>query len=174
MGDITSTSFGLLIGFLLPGLTALYGLTFWSKNAKETYRILLTTQSNVGLFLAILLAGIAVGLMLTLLRWVAFEKVLCKADRLDTGNFKNLREKERLEAFRAAADEHYRYHQFWGGMTFTVPFLAIGWLREVWGGLSPLFATGMVAALIGLELLTVCGARAAYRLYVHRSNNIMK
>ena len=30
MKDVTSTSFGLLIAFLLPGLAAFYGLSLWS------------------------------------------------------------------------------------------------------------------------------------------------
>ena len=173
MGDITSTSFGLVIAFLLPGLAVLYGLTFWSENAKKTYQSLLSAQSNVGLFLLVMLAGVAVGLMLTLVRWLVFEFLLCK-EHLDTANFKNLHQKERLDAFRAAADEHYRYHQFWGGMALALPVIAIGWLKQLWDGVG--LSTFILATIgiVGVEILTVCGATAAYKNYVRRGNLIMK
>src|SRR5882757_4441646 len=121
--DVTSTSFGLVIAYLLPGLAGLACLPFWSQRAKSVLDTFTKTESNVGLFLLVVMVGLAIGLMIAALRWVIYELLLCRSYRLRPEDFAHLGvDEKRLEAFTAAVDAHYRYHQFWGGMSVAIPF----------------------------------------------------
>ena len=173
MTDITSTSFGLVIAFVLPGLTGLLSLSFWSVSVLGIFRAFLTAESNVGLFLLVLLTALTTGLLITVVRWVVFECWICRSDRLQPADFASLGRKDRLEAFRAAVDEHYRYHQFWGGMTVALLMFYAGWLHSVHLALDCLTTLWSFLLFLGLEVLTVVAARAAYRNYVARSRSIM-
>jgi hypothetical protein len=173
MPDITSTSFGLLIAFLLPGLAGLYSFGFWSARVRRAFDTLWTAQSNVGAFLLVLLCALTVGLLITVVRWIVFECLLCKKHRLTGQDFGKLSTDGKLSSFRALADEHYRYHQFWGGMCVAMPPLFIGLVRDNYtnlGGLELiLFAIGFTV----LELLTAVAACHAYRNYVDRGKSIL-
>jgi hypothetical protein len=46
MKDVTSTSFGLVIAFLLPGLAALGSLIFWSADTKSEWQEFAKAPNN--------------------------------------------------------------------------------------------------------------------------------
>jgi len=82
MNDATSTSFGLLIAFLLPGLAGLYAVTFWSADASALFENFLKVHSDVGYFLFMVLAALTVGLFVAMLRSFLFEFWLCRRFKL--------------------------------------------------------------------------------------------
>jgi hypothetical protein len=191
MKDVTSTSFGLVIAFLLPGLSALACLPFWSADSKSLLQEFVKAPNNVGLFLLVLLAGLACGLQVSVLRWVLFEKILCRKHKLDLHKFQNLKE-EKLEAFRAAADEHYRYHQFWGGTAIVLPVFFFSLLKSqtgtsslvyyfwdsLWGNLAspPISLEQFIlesSFFVFMEILTIWAACAAFRFYINRGTAIL-
>jgi len=172
MKDVTSTSFGLLIAFLLPGLAALYAFSLWPGPIQSQFQVFLTAESNVGLFLLVILAAITVGLQVAAVRWVVFELLFCRMHRLSKAAFSSLGDPGKLAAFRAATDEHYRYHQFWGGMTIVLPILYFGlrvpssnssWAKSYW--------TAVVFVI--LEVITFAAAIEAYSRYASRANKIL-
>jgi hypothetical protein len=173
MKDVTSTSFGLLIAFLLPGLAALYAFSLWPGPIQSLFQVFLTAESNVGLFLLVILAAIALGIQVTAIRWVLFELLFCRRHRLSKEAFSNLGDPGKLAAFRAATDEHYRYHQFWGGLTIVLPILYLGlrspssnsaWAKSCW--------TAVVFMV--LEVITFAAAIEAYSRYASRANKILQ
>jgi hypothetical protein len=194
MKDITSTSFGFLIAYLLPGLVVLYAFSLWLDPIQSQLKVFLTADANVGLFLLVILTAIALGLQLTAVRWVVFELLLFKAllkivirkfkrwskkhrlseqFRLSEDDFSSLGVPGKLEAFRAATDEHYRYHQFWGGMTIVLPVLYFAlrsspsyssWTKSCWS----------VAVFVIIEIITFSAAIKAYSRYASRGNKIME
>jgi len=173
MKDVTSTSFGLLIAFLLPGLVGLYALSFWWTTLRRVFDTFLTVESNVGLSVMVLLAALALGLQVTVLRWVIFECWICKKDRLVPTDFAALGGESKLSSFRAAVDEHYRYHQFWGGMVLVIPVLWLAIVWEYWGGLTKLEISLCSAALVAVEAITALAAREAFHKYVTRAKYIL-
>ena len=172
--DITSTSFGLLIAYLLPGLVTLFGLSFWVPALRSMFEAFVTGASDLSLFLLVTLLSIATSLQVTLIRWVLFEELLCRRDRLSPEDFKGMSSEGHFNAFRGAVDEHYRYHQFWGSMVIALPILFIGWARESHAFAS--FWTGLLllTLFLVLEGLTFFGAVKAYTNYVYRARSIMK
>jgi len=175
MKDVTSTAFGLLIAFLLPGFVGLYTLTFWSPTVRHVFDNFQTAQSTVGLSLLVVLAALAAGLEITALRWVLFESWRSKRSRLKSTDFALLGLDEgRLSAFRAAVDEHYRYHQFWGGMSIVMPFFYFGLQRGSCADL-PMACGGWGLFLFSVvEAVTIVAACEAYRMSVGRAKEIMK
>ncbi len=174
MKDITSTSFGIAIAFFLPGLAGFYSLSFFSQSIAQLFKTFLTTQSNFGLFLLVIAASIIIGLQVTLVRWFIFEFWLCRSYDLDQSYFENLGiDEKKMTAFKAVVDEHYRYHQFWGGMAVIIPIFGSGWLITGWSKLMLFQVVLSIVGLILIEILTGWAAVVAYRLYVIRAKKIL-
>jgi hypothetical protein len=173
MKDVTSTSFGLLIAFLLPGLAGLYSVSFWSPAVRRLFQTFLTLQSNVGLSILVLLAALTVGLLITVVRWWIFERGLSRKYTLAPSEFAKLDTDSKLSSFRAAVDENYRYHQFWGGMFVVIPSLFIGALKESWAALTICDIGLSLAALLVMEVITGIAAHVAYRNYGTRAKHIL-
>lgn len=173
MKDVTSTSFGLLIAFLLPGLAGLYSISFWSLRIRTVFETFLTAQSNVGLSILVLLAGLTVGLIVTVLRWGIFECGVSRKYSLGAAEFAKLDSDSKLASFRAAVDEHYRYHQFWGGMFVVFPFLFIGALKEYWSAMTDARVVLFFVALVIMEIITGVAAHVAFKNYGTRAKHIL-
>jgi hypothetical protein len=134
MKDLTVTSFGLVIAYLLPGLIGLYGLSFWSKAFDRMFSTFLTSESNLGLFLIVVLASLAVGLFANGVRWLLFEMLFCTKYRTQGALHQALSGERKLSAYRLVIDETYRYHQWWGGAGVVIPVGYLGWM---WGTGAP-------------------------------------
>ena len=171
MKDIGSTSFGLVIAFLLPGFAGMFAMGFWAPPVAQLFSQFLEAESNVGRFLLIIVCSLVVGLEVSLLRWLLFERFLCQKHKREHANYHSLRDQPTLAGFRAAVDEHYRYHQFWGGMAIVTPAIAWGITTQQSGCLYRLL---IVSGFLALEGLNIVGARDAYIKYVDRSNKIVQ
>lgn len=170
--DATSTSFGLVIAFLLPGLVAVGTFALWEDNVRQLLATFLTAESNVGLFLLVLLAALVIGLEISALR-SAIVRFTLRSLKLGPEGFAALADAARLQAFRAATDEHYRYHQCWGGIALVLPVAFVGWLTRI-ESLSLFSSPVRLVAFALLECVTVFAAINEYRYYVERSNQILE
>jgi hypothetical protein len=174
--ELTITSFGLIIAYLLPGLIGLYGMSFWFPRIGAAFQTFLTSESNVGLFLLIVLGALAVGLLIHGIRWIIVE-VWCSGKdlRLDPELFARLSGERKMPAFRTAVDEIYRYHQWWGGMAIAGPVLFFGWLNSpdsVQDGLSRSWYLWL--AFLALQALVMYAAWRVWGMYVTRLQLILK
>jgi hypothetical protein len=169
--DVTTTSFGLVIAYLLPGLAGLFSLSFSFEAVKALFDKFATAESNLGLFLLVVLASVAVGLQVSIFRWFLFEKAPWIKLRLQTKDLANLGIKDKHTAFRTIIDEQYRYHQFWGGMTIVQVPLFIGWIlqeRAQWW-----VVVGSAAIACVLEICTFWAATEAYNRYITRATALL-
>ena len=169
MKDITTTTFGLMIAYLLPGLFGLYTCSFWSPTIRSQFELFSKAASNAGLFFLILLFALLVGLQLTAFRWVIFELLLCRRTALKRDEFTQLKTKEQIEVFSVMLDENFRYHQFWGGIAPVVPAFFLGLCREYGVALWSLVALQWFVAFLVVEAVTVAAAIEAYTRYVARA-----
>jgi hypothetical protein len=166
--DVTSTSFGLVIAYLLPGFVALFSLSFWFDSAQRAFHTFLTSQSNVGLFLFLLLGGLALGLAVNAVRLALYELLLGRIKRLygerpTREQLARLSEADNFAAFRAAIDELYRYHQFYGGTTLAGPALFVGWLNSL--DVSSWAETALIAGFAVAELTLVVATISTLRSF---------
>jgi|ERR1017187_2405540 hypothetical protein len=173
--DITITSFGLVIAYMLPGLLGLYGLSFWFPTLRTTFSTFLTADSNIGLFLIVVMASLIVGLFAHGIRWIFFEVWCAGTARFDTALYAKLSGERKLEAFRTAVDEFYRYHQWWGGAAVVAPIGYLGWL--VSSDASPFsltYKTVLSLCFVALEALAIFAAWRLWVLSVQRIGWVLK
>ena len=178
MKDITSTSFGLMIAYLLPGLVGLASLAFWSSTVRNVLEAFLRTESSIGLFLLVILVALIIGLLVTVFRYFIYEwfiyKIVCKNQPLGSTDFGAIGTQDaKLAAFRAAVDEHYRYHQFWGGMTIVLLLFCIGLFNYHFNEIDFFKLMSIIVGFILLEVILGVAALEAYKQYVTRAKSIM-
>ncbi len=174
MKDISSTTFGFLIAYLLPGITGLFVISLWSEPLGEVFTTFTTSESNIGLFLLVVLFAIVVGLQISIFRWLLYEEWICRGSKLEPEDFKNLGDEFKFAAFRATADEHYRYHQFWGAISIILPFFFIKWSNQIILDASTCAKVGFWLSAACVEIITILAARKALLLYVDRATRILR
>jgi hypothetical protein len=172
MKDVTSTSFGYLIAFLLPGLFGLYAVSYWLPQVGILWQPILKADATVGPSVVLLLVAVGMGVLLSAARWLIFEKGLYRKHCLTADQYRGL-DSGKLTLFKTFAEEHYRYHQFYGGCFVALLILAPAWLRNHWS----LSCGRMAGAIVGFLLLGLFLERAgsdAYHKYVDRCKAIAK
>src|SRR5262249_5717061 len=87
MNDVTSTTFGLIIGFLLPGVAGLWALGPWFPPVATAFAKVQDAKTDIGLSLLGLMAALGTGLIVTLFRWLLFEQLFCRRHCLGTNDF---------------------------------------------------------------------------------------
>lgn len=173
MKDVTSTSFGYVIAFLLPGLIGLYGLGYWSETMHGLLEPAFSATATVGPSVILLLGALAIGLCISALRCFVFEKACCHKHHFPKDMFAKLCEGDRLTSFRAVVDEHYRYHQFYGGCFLAVIILYVGWIWRSHPVLTHAEFIMLSISFITLEVLLFLTAVDAYRKYIERGKTIV-
>jgi hypothetical protein len=169
--DVTSTSFGLIIAYLLPGFCAFFALSFWWPQVADIFSKFLEAESNIGLFLFVIVCSLIAGLEISIFRWILFERWLCRKSQLDRTKFAHLGVDAKLTAFRAAVDEHYRYHQFWGGMAVAIPFIGLGLIKDVSAVCEQM---GLGCGFLLVEIVTIFAGCSAFQNYVDRATHILE
>jgi hypothetical protein len=137
MKDLTSTSIGYVMAFLLPGLVALFGISYWSDTLDHLLKLETLTSTAIGQLFFILLSALTLGLIVSSVRCLVFEKWLfqrCKRFenyRFAKNLFSSLLNEDRLSVFAALVDQHYRYHQFYGGLFVANFIVAFAWWHRL-------------------------------------------
>ena len=172
--DLSSTSFGYIIAFLLHGLLGLYGLSLWSKSIEALIKPATSIDATVGPSFLVLLAALTTGLIIGAIRFYLYEKWICKNHHFPPDLFTKLGIGEKLIVFRAVVDEHYRYHQFFGGCSVSLLIVFPRWLWNAWPALTCASAILVIVAFIFLEIVLGAAARDALIFYVRRGNDIVQ
>jgi len=131
--DITSTFFGLLVGYIAPGLASLHAISLRSSRVSEFFN---SAKHAEGFFL-ILLASLVIGTLLNGLHLVGLHQACNKKWKLlwtwelgwkvEENNFRKLQNAEKLACYLAVVSEYYRAHQFFGTMVLVIPMYYLGW-----------------------------------------------
>ena len=173
MSEFGSTTFGYVIAYLLPGLTASVSGAFFSSHIAHLFSRVIDDQ-NLPLGLMGSLAAIAVGLFLSLFRALIFEEWLWRSERLSADDYASLASDDQVyKAYDRVTDEAYRFHQFWGGMALALPMLAVG-IAIGGTGITTGERTMVLFAIAGCEAGAIWGATVCYRRYLVRVQRVLK
>jgi hypothetical protein len=63
------------------------------------------------------------------LRWLIFERTLCRKYKVAPKVFSQSGTAPQLQSFLMIIEETFRYHQFYGSLAIVMPFLYLSWLR---------------------------------------------
>ena len=75
MKDVTSNNFGVLIAYLVPGATALWGLSSFSPSMRAWFASTPADAPTISGFLYLTVASLAVGMTVTAIRWACVDLV---------------------------------------------------------------------------------------------------
>jgi hypothetical protein len=125
--DVTEKNFGVIIAFLLPGFLLLWGLSY-SRTDLASWLLNMSNKDAplIGSFLYATIASLALGLLISAVRLAVFDGFLYRITRLRPPdiNSAKLKNKETLEAFNAAIENHYRYYQYYANSLIAIALAA--------------------------------------------------
>lgn len=147
----------------------MFAISFFAPPVHQLFLQFIEAESNVGRFLLMILCSLVVGLEVSVVRWIVFEQILCRKYKRDKSIYRHLSTDSKLSAFRAAVDEYYRYHQFWGGMAVVTPFIAWGLVSQT----SKAPAHWLAGTFAVLEIINISGGWSAYKNYIDSANKIL-
>jgi hypothetical protein len=169
MEEHLEQNFGLIIAYLLPGFVGVAGLGEVSGHVATWLSLNPTTDPTVAGFLFVGLASLALGLLLSGVRWVVVDSshhwTGIRPPNLD---FRNLQ--DNLLAYNLAVEHNYRYYQFYANMLVAIALLCIchGIATRSW----PLTWAGTVGILC-LESILWYASRDCLRRYYTRVSQIL-
>ncbi len=124
MKDVTSNNFGVLIAYLVPGATALWGLSSFSQSLRAWIAATPSDAPTISGFLYLTVASLAVGMTVTAIRWACVDLVHTAtgltAPELDFSLLPG-----KVDAFNLLIEIHYRHYQFYSNMFVAT---AITWI----------------------------------------------
>lgn len=149
MQNLSRGNFGLVIAYLLPGLTALSGIAIFSPMVRLWLVGPPMESPTVAGFLYVTLASLGAGLVVNTIRWAIVDAIHHRTGlSKPQWNFAHLQ--ANLAAFEAAVENHYRHYQSLGGM-----FIATAWTYGcflVSGGVESQNAW-LILAFLALEVV---------------------
>lgn len=167
MNDVSTKNFGLLIAYLLPGVTALWGIGYISETVRAWLGTPPTNTPTVGGFLYVTLASIAAGLTVSTIRWAIIDTIHhCTGVPRPKWDFSRLQ--ANVAAFEVTVEHKYRYAQFYGNGLISLVFVY----------LTRRFSLGFWSTPVGwidvafflLAVILFAGSRDTFRRYILRGN----
>jgi len=121
MKDVSDKNFGVIIAFLLPGFLLLWGLSY---SVTDVATWLAKSSRNdapsIGGFLYATLASLALGLMISAVRWLIVDSVLGWVTSLPRIDFAKLKDKDAFATFQGIVENHYKYYQYYSNTLIAI------------------------------------------------------
>lgn len=171
MNDVTTSNFGLLIAYILPGSVALWGIGELWPTAHAWFGDSTAQSPTVGGFLYVTLAAVGVGLFVSTVRWAIVDRIHHRTG-IEQPRWDFAYLNSSLSAFELLVASHYRYYQFYAntfvavGLTFCATVLAVQSVRE--------HLILAVAGTAGVEIVLWLGSRDTLRKYYRRGEALMR
>jgi len=170
MKEVSSSNFGLLIAFILPGFTALWGASFISPLLRSWLGGADATGPTVGGFLYVTLASVAAGLIVSTVRWAIIDSIHhCTGLPQPTWDFSRLQ--ENVAAYKVLHEIHYKFYQFNSNTLVSLLFVYIA--RRIhlgfWTAALGWFDVGVLLLLV----IFYVGSRDTLRNFYGRVNDLL-
>lgn len=161
--DVTSKNFGLLIAYILPGFTVLWGLSQFSPTLREWISGSVSAGPTVGGFLYVTLASVMSGLSVSTVRWLLIDSVH-HATGLPRPAWDYSKLQAKIAGFDALVESHYRYYQWYSNMVIALVAYAI--CRHI--AMARILPDGPDAAALLLASLFAVASRETLSNYYRR------
>lgn len=171
MKTVTTSNFGLLIAYLLPGFIVLWGLSYSSPTvAAWLSPPALDGAATIGGFLYVTLASVVAGLTASTVRWAIIDTIHHRTGiPRRTWNFARLQ--KHYEAYTMLEHNHYRFYQAYANMAVALFFLfnARRWALGYWS-----IGFGWVdVGCIALSMVFLAGSRDTLAKYYDRVDQLL-
>lgn len=169
MASVSESNFGPLVAYLVPGATALAGLSPFSATLRNWFALAPAEVATIGGFLYLTIASLAAGMTISALRWVIVDTLHAHTD-LPPPTFNFSRLGQNVAAFELLISIHYRHYQFYANM-FVACAIAYAGFRAAVGTQIPL---GWIdVAFIALEFVFFAASRDTLRKYYERGQQLL-
>jgi hypothetical protein len=169
MPSLSNANFGPLIAYLIPGVTALLGISEFSPAVRAWFAAPPADAPTISGFLYLTVASLAVGMTVTAIRWAVVDTVHALTG-LPPPQLDFSRLAGKVDAFNLLISIHYVHFQFYSNM-FIATAIAYGCYRVHSGVFS---SPGWVDVLfIVLELIFFATSRDTLRKYYDRSRQLL-
>jgi hypothetical protein len=167
--DVTRGNFGLLIAYLLPGFTALLGISTTSEWVRSWLTTSASGSPTVGGFLYSTIASLIAGMLISTVRWAVVDRLHhATGIRPPRWHFKKLQ--DCLQAFELLVESHYRYYQFYANMATGGGVAYMLWRFHRIDNQSLI---AMDLGFLVAEWLLLLGSRDTLRKYYERGNQLI-
>lgn len=158
-----------LISYLVPGATALAGVSVFSPPLQAWFAITPADSPTVSGFLYLTLASLAAGMTVSAVRWALLDTLHTRTGlQIPPLDFSQLG--PNVEAFSLLIRIHYEHYQFYANM-FVALLIAYSCYRV---NLGTMLTMGWLdAAFIALELVFFCTSRDTLRKYYARGHQVL-
>lgn len=145
MKDLSGKNFGLLIAYIVPGAIVLVGLAAFSATVQAWLINPAKATPSIGGFLFVTLASVAAGMTASAVRWATIDR-LHHWTGIEKPTWDDSKLPDRLEAFEALVEAHYRYYQFHSNTLVAMLFSYAAW--------RPSLGSRPVGSDLGIVLLS--------------------
>ncbi len=169
MKDVTSNNFGVLIAYLVPGATALWGLSSFSPPVRAWFASTTQDAPTISGFLYLTLASLAVGMTVTAIRWACVDLVHA-ATGLTAPDLDFSRLPGKVDAYNLLIEIHYRHYQFYANMSVAT---AITWICHRISTSLACSITWIDPAFVLTETIFFLTSRDTLRKYHQRTQQLL-
>ena len=170
MREVSSSNFGFLIAFVLPGFTALWGATYISPVLRSWLIGADSTGPTVGGFLYVTLASVAAGITVSTVRWAVIDTVHGWTG-LPRPAWDFSRLQANLSAYKLLNEIHYKFYLFHGNslVSLVIVFIARRVHLGFWTAALGWFDIGILL----LAVIFYVGSRDTLRKFYGRVNDLL-
>lgn len=170
MKDGLGLNFGVVIAFLLPGFILLYGFSLVDDSVESAFMYTSTHDTGVGGFLFASLASLALGLMVSAVRWLILDHIFEWMGLSKTMDFSKLSDANKYNAFMGVVENHYRYFQYYSNTSISI---LIAWIVYVIAK-APVIPWEQTCGLLIVFIALLAGAHNAFKKYHERGSAILQ
>lgn len=167
---MSTSNFGILISYIVPGATVLWGANYVSPVVSNWLGGSSLLAPTVGGFLYATLAAVAAGVTVSTVRWMIIDTVH-RWTGLRRPDFDYAVLAERTAGFDLLVRHHYEYYKFHGNMLIALVFLAIARRYSLGFWDTPLDAVDL--GLVLLAVVFFMGSRNTLHSYYVRVRQLL-
>jgi len=167
--DVTSNNFGVLIAYLVPGATALWGLSSFSPSLRAWFASTPNDAPTISGFLYLTVASLAVGMTVTAIRWACVDLVHA-ATGLTAPDLDFSQLPGKVDAYNLLIEIHYRHYQFYSNMFVAT---AITWICFRISIRPPCQLSWIEPGFLMIEAIFFLTSRDTLRRYHFRTQQLL-
>jgi hypothetical protein len=168
--EVSPFNFGVVVAYLVPGFVVLWGFSFYSPVVRAWLSVPPGNLPTVGGLLYVTVASLAAGMTVSAIRWAVFDTLHHRTGLAPPQwNFATLPEK--LEAYQALIEIHYRYYQLHSHLLLA---LAFAYGARFFATPSGAYRVGVVDfGFIIVIVVLLLASRDALRKYYRRAGELL-
>ncbi len=165
MKDVSVHNFALLVAYVLPGFTALWGASYHSHTLRVWLGSSPPDAPTIGGFFYVTLAAVGAGMFISTVRWMIVDTIHAYTGlRRPRWDFSKLQ--GNLAAYDLLLRIHYHFYQFNSNMLVAITFLFVArWTSQ---GFSSVFHGWDALVFATLALVFFVGSRDTLAKYYGR------